>query len=121
MEDRVRFIEYQGKSILLQDFSGMTYGPDFLEGIAHAKRIITSQPPKSVLTVFDASGGSFTPEVLAIMKEYTRSNTPYIKCATVVGIKGLLNVALFAVRNASRREVYAFPTREAALDFLVTR
>jgi len=117
--DRIRFEDYKGKKVLIEDFSQMRPGPEFLAQIATAQKVIASQPQKSVLAVLDATGASFNNEILAAMKDFTKANTPYVKAAAVTGINGLLQVALSSISKFSGRSFNAFPTREAALDWLV--
>ena len=117
--DRIRFEDHQGKKILIEDFTQLKPGEEFLNTIANAKATIASQPAKSVLAVLDATGAGFNAEILGAMKEFTRDNTPYIKAATVVGITGMLEVALTAVSKFSGRDFKSFPSREAAIEWLV--
>jgi hypothetical protein len=115
---RVRFIEHRGKSILLQDLSGLMPGQEFRDLIAKARGLIAAQPPKSALTLLDATDTMYNMEVLATLKEYAKANTPYIKCTAVVGITGLKEIGLAAVSKAAGRPLRTFATREAALDYL---
>jgi len=117
--DRIRFEEHQGKKILIEDFTQLKPGEEFMSTLASAKTTIASQPPKSVLAVLDATGASFNAEILGAMKEFTRDNTPYVKAATVVGITGMLEVALSAVSKFSGRDFKSFPTRDAAIEWLI--
>jgi hypothetical protein len=116
---RVRFIEHKGKSVLLQDYSGMQPGPEFADLIKRARAVIDRQPPHSVLTLVDASNSVFDSEVLVIMKDFVKRNTPYILYTAVVGITGLKEVGLMAVSRVAGRPLQTFPTREEALDYLV--
>jgi hypothetical protein len=119
MAQRIQFIEHRGKKILVEDFSNLKAGPEFISLIGEAQRIIASQPPKSVRAVFDASGSGFNSEVLNAMKNFTNANTPYIKAAAVVGINGLLQVALTAISKFAGREFIVFKSRFEAMDWLV--
>jgi hypothetical protein len=119
--ERVQFITYKGKKILLEDFTNLKPGPEFTTTLKKAQTTIATQPPKSVLALFDATGASFNNEFLNSMKEFTNANTPYIKDATVVGITGLLQVALAAVSKFSGRQFNSFKTREEAMEWLATR
>jgi hypothetical protein len=119
--DRIQFTTHKGKKILIEDFTNLKAGPEFIVILKTAQGIIASQPPKSVLAVFDATGSSFNNEILNAMKEFTKANTPYIKAATVVGITGLLQVALTAVSKFSGRDFITFPTRNDAMDWLAER
>jgi hypothetical protein len=119
--ERIHFIDYKGVSILIEDFSGLRPGPEFNQTVETAQKLIAQNPPKSVLALLDASSVTFNTDVLSRMKEFVQSNTPYIKCATVVGVTGLLNVALTTLSKASGRSFHSFATRQEAMDFLVTQ
>jgi hypothetical protein len=121
MDNRLQFVTYKGKKILVEDFTNLKPGAEFLAQIQNAQALIATQPPKSVLAVFDATGSAFNNESLNAMKEFTKANTPYIKAATVVGITGLLQVALSAISKFSGRDFISFKTRGEAMDWLVTR
>jgi hypothetical protein len=116
--DRLQFITHKGKKILLEDFTNLPPGAEYIDLLKKAQALIATQPPKSVLALFDTSGGSFNNENLNAMKEFTRANTPYIKAAAVVGITGLLKIALSGVAKFSGRDFITFNTRAEALDWL---
>jgi len=117
--ERVQFIIHQGKRVLLEDFTKITAGAEYEATIKKAQAMIAAEPEKSVLAVFDATDCSLTADMLTIMKDFTKANTTYVKKAVVVGITGLLQVALSAVSKFSGREFHSFKTREEALDYLV--
>ncbi len=116
--ERVQFVTYKGKKILVEDFSRLNPGAEFNETIKKAQDMIASEPKGSVLAVFDATGCSFNSDMLDQMKKFTSANTPFIKKATVVGMNGLLQVALSAVSKFAGRDFTTFKTREQAMDFL---
>ncbi len=117
---RVQFITYKGKRILLEDFTFMQPGKEYGKLIKETQKMIANEPLKSVLAVFDATGCSFTKESLKQTLDFTKANTPYIKGTTVIGISGLLQIALSAVTDFAGRDFHEFPTREEAMDYLVT-
>ena len=115
---RISVVEHRGKRILLQDFSGVRAGEEFDRALAEAKTYIASQPPKSVLSVFDATKALYNTAVLGALKDFTRHNEPYMKASAVVGVEGILSVALLAVSAFSGRQFKGFPDRQAAMDWL---
>jgi hypothetical protein len=117
--NKIDFITHSGKKILVEDFTNMKPGSDFIDRLGDAKKIIASQPAKSVLALFDVSGTTFNNTTLEAMKEFTKANTPYIKAAGVVGINGLLQIALTTISRFAGREFITFKTREECLDWLV--
>ncbi|MBA4385735.1 MAG: hypothetical protein C0410_13440 [Anaerolinea sp.] len=116
--ERVQFVTYKGKKILVEDFSNLNPGSEFNEILKKAQGMIAAEPKGSVLAVFDATGCSFNSEMLNQMKDFTTTNAPYVKKATVVGMNGLLQVALSAVSKFTGRDFISFKTREEAMDFL---
>ncbi len=116
--EQLYFETYKGKQILIEDFTHLKPGPEFLQRIAQAQALIASQPAKSVLAVFDATGSSYNNENLSAMKAFTKANTPYVKAAAVVGISGLLEVAMAAIAKFSGRSFISFKTRAEALEWL---
>jgi hypothetical protein len=121
MSSRIQFQAYKGKKILVEDFTNMKPDAEFLKQIDEARKTIASQPEKTVLAVFDATGASFNTEILTAMKEFTKKNTPYIRGAAVVGVNGLLQVALSTISRFAGRDFISFKTRAEAMDWLVTR
>lgn len=116
---RISTVEHEGKTILLQDFSGLRGGEEFQTAVAEARHYIASRPPRSVLSLFDATQTLYNTETLTAMKEFTKHNEPYMKASAVVGIEGILNVALMAVSRFSGRTFQTFKDRTAAMDWLV--
>lgn len=116
---RINFTEYKGKKILVEDFSNISNPAELIGLIEEARKVIASQPPKSVLAVLDASHSKFNNEVLSAMKEFTKANSPYVKHACVVGIDGLLNVALTAVSKFSGRSFKSCSSLAEGKDWLV--
>lgn len=116
--ERVQFITHKGKKILLEDFSSINPGSEFIETIKKAQRMIANEPNNSVLAVFDATNCAFSSDMLDRMKKFSKANAPYVKQATVVGMNGLLQAALSAVSKSTGREFTNFRTREEAMDYL---
>jgi len=116
---RISVVTHKGKPVLVQDFSGLRAGIEFQESIAEAKRFMAGQPPKSVLSVFDATGTVYNVETLAAMKDFAKHNEPYVKASAVVGVEGIKNIALVAVSRFSGRTFGSFKDRAAAMDWVV--
>ncbi len=119
--ERITFESYQGRSILIEDFSHLRPGREMLDTIAHAQAVIAAQPLHSVLAVLDATGAHFDAETMAAMKTFVKANNPYMKCTAVVGITGLLNIAVITLANVSGRPFRSFESREAAMVYLVSQ
>lgn len=113
-------IEYKGKKIVEIDFQGYTFKDlDDIQAIMNeAKKIISAQPEKSVITLTNSTGLRFSPEIVELFNGFTEHNKPYIKTGAVVGIVGLQKLAYNAVMKFSGRNIPIFPDRQEALDWL---
>jgi hypothetical protein len=116
--DRVRFITHQGKQILFIDVTNCT-AEDVIELLTEVQRIVTAQPPKSVLTLSDLTGAQFSRATITRMKEVAVFDRPYVKRAAFVGALSLPKVFYEALKTFSQREFRKFKTREEAMDWLV--
>ena len=117
--ERVRFIQYGGKDILLVDFSDCK--PDEAHLIIDkAKALICTRPEQSLLTLTDVTNFRFDEKISDRMKEYAAHNKPFVKAAAVVGIAGLKKIMFQAVMVFSKRKLHAFDTVDQAKTWLVT-
>jgi hypothetical protein len=119
MEKRIRFVEYKGKQILLEDFTHIKNEGEFIALIQEAGKIVQSQPPKSTLVLVDVTGARFTERVSRASKETASKNTPHLKASVLVGVKGLMEIMMRAVSTFTHRELISMRTREEAMEWLV--
>ena len=116
--DRVRFITHEGKQILFIDVTNCA-AEEVIELLTEVQRIVTAQPPKSVLTLSDLTGAQFSRATITRMKEVAVFDRPYVKRAAFVGAQSLPKVFYEALTTFSRREFRKFKMREEAMDWLV--
>jgi hypothetical protein len=117
--DRIRFIEHQGKQVLLVDASQMSAKE--VEKIAMlVPSYVTSEPLGSVLVLADFTGAEFNRIAIDRLKESAVFDRPHVKRSAWVGIEGLPHVFYEHMKNFSQRDLPSFKTREEALEWLVT-
>lgn len=116
-EDRVRFIFHAGKRILLIDNSGCS-SREVIDNYSECQRIVTAEPPHSVLTLSDFTEAEIDRGALTRMKEVAVLDRPHVKRAALVGIEGLPEAYYRSLMTFSVREFPTFKTREEALDWL---
>ncbi|HYA24403.1 MAG TPA: STAS/SEC14 domain-containing protein [Terriglobales bacterium] len=118
MEDRIRFIVHQGKSILLCDLSNCSAAE--VKRIAElVPKFVTTHPKGSLLLLADFTGAEFDRNAFETMKEGAVFDRPHIKKSAWVGLDNLPKVFYENLKVFSRRDLPTFPTREEALDWLV--
>jgi hypothetical protein len=117
MHERIRFIDHQGKKILLVDFSNCPANE--VERIARAvPDYVTVNPRGSVLVLTDFSGASFDRDALRAMKETAVFDKPFVKKSALLGTESLPAQFYEELISFSRRELVILKTREEALDWL---
>ncbi len=115
--DRVSFIDYKGKQVLVLDFTNCT--PDEIKAVADsARRVVTAQPENSVLILADFAGAQFTRDAVTRIKEVTTYDRPYVKRVAWLHTEGLPKIFYDAIKRFSQRECPTFETREQSLNFL---
>jgi hypothetical protein len=119
MEDRIRFIEHQGKQILLVDISHCTARE--VEKLAElVPSYVTGEPRGSVLLLADFTGAEFDRAAVERMKESAVFDRPHLKRSAWVGIENLPHIFYEHIKNFSQRDLPAFESREKAMDWLVS-
>ena len=118
--DRVKFVDHGGERILLLDFSGLL--PDELAPVVdEAKKVIHSQPEGSVLTLTKVDGARFNNATVSLLKEFAKSNEPYVRRAAIVGLQGLQKFVLDTVSRFTSREFYVCGSIDEAKDRLTAK
>jgi hypothetical protein len=118
MQDRIRFVEYKGKQILLADLSHCK--PRDVEKIALlVPSYVTDEPRDSVLLLADFSGAEFDRAAIDRLKEATVFDRPHLRRSAWVGIDSLPHIFFEHIKDFSRRELPTFKTREEAMEWLV--
>jgi len=117
--ERIRFLVHRGKRILLIDYSHCS-GAEIAEVADSAPAIITKEPAESVLLLDDFTGAEFTREAIEHFKIAAARDKPHILRDAMVLDHNLPKALYDSVRAFSTREFPIFPTREAAMEYLVS-
>jgi len=117
---RTRFIEHQGRQIVLMDFSHIVDEPLAETVIAEAKRFVAAQPRvRNLLTLVDATGSRCTAPLVEQLRDLAAHNTPWVLAGSVVGVNPILSLLLRIITSVTGRKLAAFRTREEAMAWLV--
>ena len=115
--ERIRFISYRGKQILLVDVAHCS-ALETEETLRTAPDCVTTQPPGSVLLLADFTGASVDEDATRTMQQTAVFNKPYIKKSAWIGTAGLPASLQETVGEFSRREFHVFKSKTEALDWL---
>lgn len=117
--DRIRFITHREQRILLLDFTDCT--PEEVAEVAdHVPDTVTQEAPNSVLLLADFSRAAFNRGAFERVKVAAALDRPHLKRSAWVLTENLPQALQDSVRSFSARDIPIFPTREKALDYLVS-
>jgi hypothetical protein len=119
VENRIRFIDYKGKRILLEDFSNLKNDDELEPLIWEAEKVVHRQTPNSVLVVVDLTNSHFGPKSSQASKSVSKGNGPYIKASTLVGMNKLMEIVFNSIQTITGRKMVSFNTREEAFEWLI--
>jgi hypothetical protein len=119
MEDRIRFITYKNKPILLADCSHCTAAE-----VASISKLlpsyVTAEPAGSVLLLGDFTGAEINRDAVTQIKHDAVFNRPHLKRSAWVGADVIPQVFYEHIKVFAQRDLPKFATREEALEWLVS-
>lgn len=117
---RTRFIDHQGRAIVLMDFSHILDEGEARRAIAEAKAFVASQPlARNLLTLVDGTGSQCTAAIVERLRDLAKHNEPWVLAGSVVGVNPILRVFLRIILTFTGRKLAAFRTRDQAKAWLV--
>jgi hypothetical protein len=118
MDERIHFIEHQGKRILLIDYSH-AQATEMQLLLVSVQAIIAKQKRESVLALADLTGAEIDHAVAMKIKEVLTLDRPFVRKSAWVGTEHIPHAFMENFHTFSQREIVTFKTREEALDWLV--
>ncbi len=120
IDDRLKFVPYKGKKLLLLDFSNFSL-EEVNEFIKHARKIIDGQPPNSLLVFCDFTNTPATAQVVLALQDFAHDNKPFVKASASVGLSGGRALVLNTINRFTQRSVQAFSDPDKAKNWLVSQ
>jgi hypothetical protein len=118
VNDRVRFITYQLRQILLVDTASCS-ASQVEKTFRALPDLVITLPRRSVLILTDFTGASFNEDAVRAMEQAAVFDKPFIKKSAWVGAISLPDEFSNRVKSFSRREFAVFRTHSEAMDWLV--
>jgi len=118
MDDRIHFIEHEGKQILLIDAS-QVLAQQMLLLLEYVQIIVAKHARESVLILADLTGAKIDRTVATRIKEVLTLDRPFVKKTAWVGAENIPHALMQSFHSFSQREIVLFKTREEAMDWLV--
>jgi hypothetical protein len=117
MDDRIRFVEHQGKQILLCDFSHAN-AHEMQLLLEYVRVVVAKHGHESIVTLGDYTGSAVDHAVATKLKEVLTLDRPFVKKTAWVGTESIPHAFMENFHSFSQREIVTFKTREEAMDWL---
>jgi hypothetical protein len=117
MDDRIQFVEHQGKQILLIDGSHANASEMHLL-LEQVRVTVAQQERESLLTLADLTGATIDHAVAMRIKEVLTLDRPFVKKTAWIGTERIPHAFMENFHTFSQREIVTFKTREEAMEWL---
>ena len=118
MMERAKYIKFQGKQILVYDFSNLGT-EDALQLMDYCPNLSRNMSPQSIYTLTDVTGLNFNEQLTEGFKSLASHNKPYVIAGAVVGVAAWKKVFYFAaLRVSGRKNLKLFDGVEQAKEWL---
>ena len=119
MDDRIHFVEHNGKKILSIDYSHTTAQQMQLL-LEHVRITVAQHARESLLTFADFTGAEVDRTVAMKIKEVLTLDRPFVKKTAWIGTENIPHALLEGFHQFSQRNIQTFKTREEAMDWLIS-
>ena len=118
MSNRVEFMTYQGKQILLIDVTDCS--PEQVETTFRTvPDIVTTRPPRSMLILSDFTAASLNEHATQVVKETAVFDKPYVKKSAWIGVEDISPEFKRDMSSYALRDFPSFRRLEDAMEWLV--
>ncbi|MFH1459563.1 MAG: STAS/SEC14 domain-containing protein [Candidatus Omnitrophota bacterium] len=120
MTNRIRWIVYKNKRILLVDLSGIRGFKGEGEQLAKAAAdFVDKLREYELIELIDVRNSFGDLESVKTMKELSKKLKPHIKKSAIIGVSGIKKVILDAINSFAERKIKPFNTEEEAKEWLI--
>lgn len=117
---RSKWIEYQDKNILYQDFSGLMYDADALKKeLTQVQAEVISHPKNSVLILSDFRDTSITNEMMPLLNASSRLTKDHVRRTAVLGVTGIKRTLADLLTHLTGQQLKYFDNEVDAQNWLV--
>jgi hypothetical protein len=114
-----KWIEYNGKNILYQDFSNNFFNEKAVaEELSQVQEIVMSQPENSVLVISNFSNTELTASLMPILNESSSKTKAYVRKTAVLGVSGIKRALGDLLSRITGQELMYFNSEAEAKEWL---
>jgi hypothetical protein len=116
----ISILNYKKMDIVYNDMSEAK-PKEIIDLCFQSREILEKFAPYSAYVLVNVTNIRFHSQVVQVVKETTKINSPFVKTTAVFGLEGFTKTLLKIVANFSKREMAIVNSYEEGLDFLYNR
>jgi len=117
---RSKWIEYRGKQIFYQDFSGLMYDTNALkEELKQVQGVVVSHPKNSLLILSDFRDTNMTNEMMSVLNGASEVTKDHVRKTAVLGVTGVKRTLADLLTRLTGQQLKYFDSEAVAKDWLV--
>jgi hypothetical protein len=115
-----KWIEYNGKKILYQDFSNLFFNTKAVKDeLDQVEAIVLGEPENSVLVVSDFSNTEITNELMPILNEASKVTKSHVRKTAAIGVTGFKRTLGDLLSRITGQPLMYFTTETEAKEWLI--
>jgi hypothetical protein len=117
---RSRWIEYSGRKIFYQDFSGFMYDADALKReLTQVQAEVVTHPKNSLLILSDFRDTNMTNEMMPLLNAASAMTKDHVRKTAVLGVTGVKRTLADLLTRLTGQPLKYFDSELAAKEWLV--
>ena len=114
-----KWIEYNGKKILYQDFSNLFFNTNaFKEELEQVETIVLGEPENSVLIISNFANTEITNELMPLLNEASKATRPHVLKTSTIGVTGIKRTLGDLLSRITGQPIMYFTNEAEAKDWL---
>ena len=117
---RSKWIEYKGRNIFYQDFSGLMYDANALKKeLTQVQAEVVTHPKNSLLILSDFRDTNMSNEVMPLLNAASAITKDHVRRTAVLGVTGVKRTLADLLTRLTGQQLKYFDSEIAAKDWLV--
>ena len=114
-----KWIEYNGKKILYQDFSNLFFNTKAVqEELKQVQEIVLGEPVNSILVISNFMNTEITNELMPILNTASKVTKPYIRKTATLGVIGIKRTLGDLLSRITGQQITYFTSESEAKEWL---
>jgi hypothetical protein len=114
-----KWIEYNGKKILYQDFSNLFFNTKaFKDELDQVEAIVLGEPESSVLVISDFTNTEITNELMPILNEASKVTKSHVRKTAAIGVAGFKRTLGDLLSRITGQQLMYFTNETQAKEWL---